>query len=205
MELDDYKNRNWEPGMMAGENPRDQVSLQPLIEELKEKDAQDRKAIRYLVMMFSVFLAIYAGGLGRYQGLMQAGYAFLAGGFLLTLIYFGVKLWMRRKIDYSESTAVFLRKAQQRHTYLPWPELLISTGLILVMGAGGGMIVFVSFEKYFPGSWIPLAVYVAVFLAATAIGHFSGKKIWNKNKRPLFEKIRALREEFLIDDCRLRD
>jgi hypothetical protein len=197
MELDEYKTMNKEELSIKGSETGDGVEpLQNLISEMKEKDKQERKALLYLVIMFFVFVTIYLAQLGRQTGVMQAGYAILASGFILALLYFYLKFRNYAKISYSEPVLLFLKAAERRYAYWTIQDLLVAFPLTIFMGIGGGLIVFSSFNKYFPESPLPLMIYCLIYFTAIFIGFWAGRKQWEKAKRPLYEKIRQLRKEF---------
>jgi hypothetical protein len=163
---------------------------------MKEKDGQERKALLGLVVMFFIFVTIYIAQLNRQAGIMKAGYAFLAGGFVLSLLYFYQKYQSNKKISYTEPVVSFLKAAESRYALWTTKELLISIPLVAILGFGGGLVVYGSFDKYFPGSPVPVIIFCLVYGAAIFIGFLAGKKQWEKSKKPVYEKIRQLRKEF---------
>jgi hypothetical protein len=197
MELDDYKKTGKEAASAGGIAAGDGTgSLQGLIGDLKERDKQDRKALLLLISMFFIFVTIYLAQFGRQEGIMKAAYALLAGGFVLSLLHFYLKFRSYKKISYTEPVIRFLRAAERRYAYWTLSDILVSVPLITVMGIGGGMIVYHSFNKYFPGSPLPLIIFCLVYAAAIFVGFLAGKKQWEKSKKPLYDKIRQLRKEF---------
>jgi hypothetical protein len=197
MELDEYKKTV--PDEMAYQEMDPEVFsaiFHNLTEEMKEKDRQDRRALLYLMIFFIAFSVIYLALMNRQEGVMRTGYTLLAGGFILTLLHFFLKFRKYKKINYSEPVFRFLRSAEQRYAYWPLLEILIDIPLITMMGIGGGLIVYGSFQKYFPGSPVPVVVYCLILIAACITGYLAGKKQWERSKRPLYEKIRQMRREF---------
>lgn len=170
--------------------------LQRLIRDLQEKDRDDTKALRILTVVFAMFVVIYLGAMTRQSGLMREGYAIMTGGFLLSMLFFLFRLRNRSRIDYSAPVIQFLRCAERRHAFLNWQEWIVSVPLILMMGTGGGIVVYTSMEKYFPGSSVPLVIYGIVLLTATLIGYFAGWSRWKRHKQEIYKRIRAMREEF---------
>jgi hypothetical protein len=193
MELDDFKSAG-KADTIDEKNMKGVKTdpLQELIDDMKEKDKQDRKALLYLIILFCVFVVIYLSGMNLQKGDMRAGYTLLAGGFGLSLLFFLVKFLKQKKIDYTAPTLV----AERRYAYLTWQEMVITFPLLVLMGWGGGIIVTSSFEKHYPGSIIPGLIFIVVYLAATGVGYWAGKKQWEKSKRAIYEKIRRMRHEF---------
>jgi hypothetical protein len=197
MELDDFK-----PGKKSEtpeEKNREGVSsnpLQGLIGEMKEKDNRERQALLYLIVLFGLFVVLYLSGMNLQRGDMREGYSLLAGGFVLSLLFFLFKYLKQKKIDYTAPTLVFLKDAERRYAYWTWQDLVISCPLLVLMGWGGGIIVTCSFEKYYPGSIVPVIIFIVVYLIAVAVGFWAGKKQWEKSKRAIYEKVRRMRQEF---------
>jgi positive regulator of sigma E activity len=197
MELDDFKTdrktETIDEKIMKGVKAD---SLQELIDEMKERDKQENKVLLYIILVFGLFVVLYLSGMNVQKGAMRAGYAMLAGGFGLSLLFFLIKFLKQKKTDYTAPTLVFLRDAERRYAYWTWQELVISCPLLVLMGWGGDIIVTSSFEKYFPGSIFPGLIFIVVYIVATAIGYWAGKRQWEKSKRAIYEKIRRMRQEF---------
>lgn len=195
MELDDFKNTS--PQTPEG-MPHDATAdpLGRLIRDMKQRDQLDTRAMYLMVALFFTFVVIYSSILARKSGILQGGYALLVGGFLYSLVFFLVRLRSLKKINYAAPVREFLRRAERRYAYWPWQDILTVIPATVAMAIGGGLIVDGSFQKYFPGSVVPVLIYAAVFVAALGIGHFSGKKMWLRDRKELYERIRALRAEF---------
>jgi hypothetical protein len=197
MELDDFKHTESvqspspDPLPAAGHD-----QLQSLVEEVKTQDATLMKALLIMLISFGALGLIYLTSISRNTGLMKTGYILLGGGFFLLEVYFFTKYRIRKKIDYAAPALEFLRKAEKRYTFWSLPDLLVSLPLLLSMGLGGGLIVYASFQKYFPGSFVPTIIYILIFCAAVAVGSYAGRKQWVQNNKPICEKIRQMREEF---------
>jgi hypothetical protein len=181
---------------MENTEKKEVETLDALIGELKEHDQQDRKALRYIMIMFCALFTVYIAGMNLQKGIMKDGYALLAGGFALSLVFFLLKFLRQRRISYTDPVLVFLKNAEVRYTFWPLTEMIVSVPLLLLMGFGGGVIVYGSMNKYFPGSPAPLVIYAIIYLAAIGVGSWAARKLWVKNKKPVFDKIRRLRQEF---------
>ena len=197
MELDDFKNT-----VLPDNEPYQDVStdkekkMDIFIEELKAADAKDRKNTRMFIIIMGMFVVIYSSALVRYHGTMKDGFAMLVLGFALTLFYLFWRYRKIRNIDYSVPSVRFLREAGQRHRFMSPVDWIVIIPMLLLFIAGGGIIVYASFLKYFgPSAW-PLAIYFVVMAAAVAVGFWSGIKTWKRDKRGLLEKIRKMQEEF---------
>jgi hypothetical protein len=197
MELDDFKNI-----LLPDKEPRTDVStdkenkINIFIEELKVADAKDRKNTRMFIIIMGMFVVIYSSTLVRYNGTMREGFAILVLGFALILSYLFWRYRKIRNIDYSAPAIQFLRKAGQRHRFMRPVDWIVTIPILLLFIAGGGIIIYASFLKYFgPSAW-PLAIYSVVMAGAVVVGFWSGIKIWKRDKRGILEKIRKMQEEF---------
>jgi hypothetical protein len=197
MELDDFKHIE----KMNAPSPEtmpvsSKLPIQSLVEEVKTHDAALLKALLIMMISFGALGIVYLTSISRNTGLMKTGYVLLGSGFLLMEIYFFTKYRIRKKTDYAAPALEFLRQAEQRYAFWSPSDLLVSLPLLLAMGLGGGLIVYASFQKYFPGSIIPSIIYILIFCAAVAVGSWAGRKQWVQNNKPIYEKIRKMREEF---------
>jgi hypothetical protein len=197
MELDDFKPAG-KADTIDVKNMKDVKvdPLQELIAEMKEKDKQENKVLLGIILVFGLFVVLYLSGMKLQKGAMQAGYAMLAGGFGLSLLFFLFKFLKQKKTDYTAPTLVFLREAERRYAYWTWQELVISGPLLVLMGWGGSIIVTSSFEKYYPGSILPGLIFIMVYIVATGVGYWAGKMQWDKSKRTIYKKIRRMKDDF---------
>lgn len=197
MELDEFKNLS-RPGISLNHGlvtgPAD--SMDALISEIKSKDLERKKAVRIIIISFVVLAVIYITSVSGNKGLMRLGYLMLGGSFSLLIAYFLTKYLRMSKIDYAAPVARFLKDAEMRYRYWTLTDFIVSVPMLIVLCAGGGLIVYGSFQKYFPGSYIPLIIYLIVFGAALLVGSWAGRKQWKKQYGTIYEKIVKLKGEF---------
>jgi hypothetical protein len=122
----------------------------------------------------------------------------LGGSFSLLIAYFLTKYLRMRNIDYSVPVARFLQDAEKRYRYWTVTDFMVSVPMLILMCAGGGLIVYGSFQKYFPGSYLPLIIYLIVFGAALSVGSWAGRKQWKNQYGSTYEKIVKLKREFEV-------
>jgi hypothetical protein len=197
MELDDYK-KTGKAYISPDSNTLNVQGdpIQSLIDEMKAKDKQENKVLLYLIILFGLFAVLYLSGMTLQKGAMREGYALLAGGFVLSLLFFLIKFLKQKRIDYTAPILVFLRDAERRYSYWTWQELVISFPLLVLMGWGGSIIVTRSFEKYYPGSIVPCLIFIGVYIVATGVGYWVGKMQWEKSKRAIYKNIRRMKDDF---------
>jgi hypothetical protein len=167
-----------------------------LIGQLKDADSRDRKSLVFTLIISGLFIMIYGTSIARNSGVMLMGYQFLAGGFVLIFLYILIRYFQHKKIDYSEPVILFLQKAEKRYRYFRFSEVIIAIPLLIFIGTGGGLIVYDSFKKYFPGSYIPIALYLLIFISAVSVGLWASRRKWVNEKKRILNNIRLVLSEF---------
>lgn len=197
MELDEFKNLS-DSGISAEQKPLPdpQSSMDDLIRELKVKDQERKKAMRILLMSFTALAVIYITSVARNEGFARLGYLMLGGSFSILIVYFSTKYFRMRKIDYSAPIISFLRDAKKRYKYWSLSDFIVSVPMLLVLCTGGGLIVYASFQKYFPGSVVPMIIYLTIFASALSVGSWAGRKQWKKQYSRTYGQIVRLIAEF---------
>jgi hypothetical protein len=197
MELDDFKNigKNEKTPVLTGEKkPSDNMNT--FIEDLKASDAKEQKKIFSFIIIFFVFVTVYFASFNMQKGDMKSGFGILVLGFVLILGFMFRKYLAYKKIDYTAPSTTFLKKASQRYMFMPPADLIISILLLIILVTGGAIIVYSSFNRYFPGSYIPLIIYFIIMASAVVVGFWSSYKNWKRDKGPVLEKIRQMQQEF---------
>lgn len=197
MELDEFKNLS-RPGKLSNQEAvtRPADTMEALISEIKSKDLERKKAVRIIIMSFVALAVIYITSVSWNKGLMQLGYLMLGGSFSLLIAYSLTKYLRMSKIDYAAPVARFLKDAEMRYRYWTLTDFIVSVPMLIVLCAGGGLIVYGSFQKYFPGSYVPLIIYLIVFGAALMVGLWAGRKQWKNQYGTIYDKIVNLKKEF---------
>jgi len=197
MELEDFKNigkNEKTPEMTGGKTTHD--NMKTVIEDLKASDAKEQKKIFSFIIIFFVFVTVYFASFNMQKGDMKSGFGILVLGFVLILGFMFWKYLAYKKIDYTAPSIIFLKKASQRYRFMPVSELIISVPLLMILVTGGAIIVYSSFNRYFPGSYIPLIIYFIIMASAVVVGFWASYKNWKRDKGPVLEKIRQMQQEF---------
>lgn len=198
MELDDFKHITPAEGP-TGKALNEQTKtddMNSLIDQLKETDARDRKAMYYLIIMFVVFIGIYTGTSMTKHGDFRSAYGVLILGFALALLYIFSLLLKIGRVDYTEPASIFLRKALKRHKFMKPIDWILTLPIFATFFTGGFLIVRYSFMKYMENTLIPEIIFIAVFVAAISVGTWSSYRQWKEKKAPLVEEIRKKLMEF---------
>jgi phosphoglycerol transferase MdoB-like AlkP superfamily enzyme len=143
-----------------------------------------------------MFIVIYSGAQSLQKEEIKSGYGILIVGFSLILFYLFRKLLRNKKIDYSAPTITFLKNAEKRYRFMPFLDVVITIPLLALLITGGGIIVKESFTRYFPGSFLPLVIYLIFMAGVVAFGFWASYRNWLRDKGEILEEIRKMRKEF---------
>ena len=108
----------------------------------------------------------------------------------LILFYLLRKLLRNKKIDYSAPTITFLKNAEKRYRFMPFLDVVMTIPLLALLITGGGIIVKVSFTRYFPGSFLPLILNLIFMAGVVAFGFWASYRNWLRDKGEILEEIR---------------
>jgi hypothetical protein len=201
MELDDFKStgkKEATPGYRK--NHLNSEKMNSFIEELKAKDASERKKALTYITMFFVFVAVYAATMRLHQGLMKTGFALLVMAFVLILGYMFWRYRRIRDVDYSAPAIVFLREAEERYKYMTTTDWLVTIPLILLLVTGGCIVVYATLTRYFGDSIIPVVIYLCIMALAVAIGFWASHKDWKATKGWMLDRIRKMIRESGVEE-----
>ena len=196
MELDDFKRTGKTgdlPDRKNEENGR--INMDSFIDKLKASDQKDRKQVFTFIIMV-MFIVIYSGAQSLQKEEIKSGYGILIVGFSLILFYLFRKLLRNKKIDYSAPTITFLKNAEKRYRFMPFLDVVITIPLLALLITGGGIIVKESFTRYFPGSFLPLVIYLIFMAGVVAFGFWASYRNWVRDKGQILDEIRKIKREF---------
>lgn len=198
MELDDFKQVTPSEGdtVKGIKEPLKIDDMNSLIDQLKDTDAKEKKAMYFLIIIFVVFIVIYAGISMTKTGDFKGAYGLLILGFALVLLYLFSLLLKIGRVDYTEPASIFLRKALKRHKFMKPIDWILTLPIFATFFTGGFLIVRYSFMKYMENTLIPEIIFIAVFVAAISVGTWSSYRQWKEKKAPLVEEIRKKLMEF---------
>jgi len=199
MELDDFKQGKDSKQMPALTGSQsNQNNMNNFIEELKIKDAAERKKVLVFIIMFFVFVAVYSSSLGIQHRGMRTGFSILVLGFLMILGYMSWRLRRLKNVDYTAPTATFLKEAEKRYKFMAPLDWAITIPLLIILITGGSMIVHSTFTRYFPGSYLPLVIYLCIMAGAVIVGFRASFSDWKKKNGRVLERVRRMKKEFGI-------
>jgi hypothetical protein len=199
MELDDFKNRNktHTTPEITGEG-KNRQTMETFIEELKALDAKERKKAGIMMIILVMFIAVYSSSFTLQKGDMKTGYSLLVLGFIIAIVY---AFWRYRRIkdvNYTVPTTVFLTDAEQRCRFMTPVDWLITIPILILFIAGGSVIVYSTFIRYFGDSLVPVFIYLGIMAGAITVGFWASYRNWEKDKGWMLKKVQELKREFGI-------
>ncbi len=199
MELDDFKNRNktrTTPEFTGDEKSRQ--TMETFIEELKALDVKEKKKAGLMIIIIAMFVAVYSSSFTLQKGDMKTGYSLLVLGFFIAI---GYVFWRYRRIkdvDYTAPTTVFLAEAEQRYRFMTPLDWLITIPILILFIAGGSVIVYSTFTRYFGDSLVPLLIYLGIMAGAITVGFWASFRTWERDKGWMLKKVKEMKREFGI-------
>ena len=193
MELDDFKGKKLPlAGNFAGSEDKIITDLQQKVESANIK--QRRKLIYFsgmLIMMAVVYLALHRRG----DTLYNSGMLLLGAGFISGAIYLFMKSRALKESLYSLPVTEFLTAAEKRLTYFRFGDWLVTTSILLLLGAGGGMVLISRLLNYTDNLPLLIVIWVVFFTGIVVFGYFAGRKDWEKEHGSLIKEIRKLKAD----------
>jgi hypothetical protein len=96
---------------------------------------------------------------------------------------------------YSLPVTEFLTAAEKRLTYFRFRDWLVTSSILLLLGAGGGMVLISRLLNYTDNLPLLIAIWVVFFTGLVIFGYFAGRKDWEKEHGSLIKEIRKLKAE----------
>jgi hypothetical protein len=188
MELDDFKGKKLPlAGNLSGREEKIITDLQQKVESANSK--QRRKLIYFSVMLITmavVYLALHRRG----DTLYNTGMLLLGAGFISGAIYLFQKSRTLKESLYSLPVTEFLTAAEKRLTYFRRGDWLATTSILLILGAGGGMVLISRLLNYTDNLPLLIVIWVVFFAGLVVFGYFAGRKDWDKAHGELISEIR---------------
>jgi hypothetical protein len=178
-------------------------SVNGLVDELKRRDAAEKKRLRRMMVVFSLVGALIA--LAAFTGYVDPGVRL---GRVLIVILYGlivataaVKFFGLARVDYSESALAFLRSAERRYRFIaPWEYAYIVPGLAaaalagwLILASGYDMLIRPERALRFN------VLYALGFCALCAFGFVASRKNWQRDKGALHDELARAVKDFSED------
>lgn len=203
MDIDELKNETRKvkaPDVATLDYSERVRTVDGLVDELKRRDAAEKKRIRFSMIIFgSVGIVIAALALrGGADSATRLGRGLLALIYFLLVALSAIKAFILGKVDYAEPTLAFLKKAEKRYRFIgPWEYLCVIPGLVVAGYAGWLLTVSEFNDLAHPARAATFDLfYVLGFLALCALGFFFSRKNWKRDKGPLHDRLTAAVRDF---------
>lgn len=195
MELDDFKGKKLPlAGDLSGREEKIITDLQQKVESANIK--QRRKLIYFsgmLITMAVVYLALHRRGDTLYNtGMLLSGAGFISGA-----IYLFMKSRTLKESLYSLPVTEFLIAAEKRLTYFRFADWLVTTAILLLLGAGGGMVLISRLLNYTDNLPLLIIIWVVFFTGLVVFGYLAGRKDWAKEHGELIAEIKKAKASFV--------
>ena len=174
------------------------IKMESLIEKLKSKDIEYKKALKFLQILFFILLIIYAGLFIVNPDPDLTINHRIAGGlyvaaFAIFAIYFRRNYKRYKTINYFDPVKKVLESTVERYSFWHKETWWTSIGFICLDVAS----IFVA-QRYFPEGWSLLKNIIVVqliFAISAGVGFILGLSKWKKENRPIRDAARTLLKE----------
>lgn len=175
-----------------------------LVDELKRRDAAEKKKFRRMMVFFGVVgvgLVAFALREDPDPG-VRLGRWLLASIYALVVVLAAVKSSGLAKVDYAEPPLAFLRKAERRYRFVDPREYFIMVPGLAVAGLAGWLLAASGFDHFVHRTRATAfdILYVLGFLGLCAIALIMTRKDWKREKGALHARLKRAIEDFAGDD-----
>jgi len=192
MNLDDFKNLTKHVTAPAGA-PSSDAKLGGFIAEMRARDQQARqRALGMAVVMFGVGSTFIATGRADRPGAALTGL-----GMVFVAAIVGLKGHSFGRVNYAAPAREFLAAAAKRYQYWRAEDAVFAVPLLLTLGAGGGVTVWLTAQKYLGdhGALLVILGYLAFFVGLCVFGWIVGRKQWQREHAAWLSEIRRRQGE----------
>jgi hypothetical protein len=144
-----------------------------------------------LVMMAVIYLALERNG----DSLYSTGMLLLGVGFLSGAVYMFMKSRALKGSLYSLPVTEFLAVAEKRLSYIRISDWLVIIPILLLIGAGGGIVFTSRLLNYTSNLPLLISIWVVFFAGLIIFGYFAGRKNWEKEHGSLINEIRKIKAD----------
>lgn len=195
MELDDFKKSNLKHDGNEIETSLNHDSrTDQFLELIKTKIKNQRKKslmwISFLLMLSVIYISVSA----RMDSLTSIGYHLCVIGFTLGAIYLYFRSRPLTNSIYTLPVLDFMDKAEQKINYMNLTDWLIVVPLLLILGAGGGMILITRLLNYTDNITLLIIIWIVFFTSLSIFGFIAGKKNWKKEYGQLLNDLHDLKK-----------
>ena len=99
--------------------------------------------------------------------------------------------------DYSSSVGAFLRESEKRYARVNWRAIWLFVPFFIIATVTAGLGWMNAFARYFShlDELTGLVSFVVLYVSLCIVSAVTGTIWWKKNRKPLLDEIRRLREE----------
>lgn len=151
------------------------------------------KRTRMILIIFGMFITIFAGSLTTREPDMKQGYAILLAGFVSTTGYLFLVYRRYKTVDYDEPVREFLDKAEKRYQFMSPTDTVILPVLITIFYLGGSMVFRKTLSKYTDQNTIVYIAFLVVFIFVIFMGFYFSRQNWEKENGELLRKIQEMK------------
>lgn len=187
MNLDDFKNRTKHVTAPAGA-PSSDAMLGGFIAEMRVRDQRARQRVLGMaVILFAVGATFMATGRAERPGAALAGL-----GIVFVAAFMALKGHSFGRVNYAAPAQEFLATAARRYQFWRREDTVFAIPLLLALGAGGGLTVWLAAIKYLGdrGARFAILGYLVFFVGLCVFGWIVSRKDWRKETAALLEEIR---------------
>ena len=192
MNLDDFKDLTKHVTAPAGA-PSSDAKLGGFIAEMRARDQQARRrALGMAIIMFGVGSTFIATGRADRPGAALTGL-----GMVFVAVFMIVKGRSFGRVNYAAPAREFLAAAAKRYQYWRAEDMVFTVPLLLTLGEGGGLTVWLTAQKYLGERGVRFAIlgYLVFFVGLCVFGWIAGRKQWQREHAAWLDEIRRRQGE----------
>jgi hypothetical protein len=131
-------------------------------------------------------------------GMNALGYLMIGAGLIIGAAYLFIRYKSFSPGTYSLPITEFLQRAEKKISYFNLTDYLIIIPILLFLGTGGGLVFVTSLLEYNDNSVLLIIIWIIFFLALSVFGFLAGRKNWEKDYGPLFQKIIEMKSNYSL-------
>lgn len=187
MNLDDFKDltKHVTAPKVA---PSSDAKLGGFIAEMRVRDQRARQRVLGMaIILFAVGSTFIATGRADRPGAALTGV-----GIVFVAAFMGLKGHLFGRVNYAAPAQEFLAAAAKRYQFWRAEDTVFAAPLLLTLGAGGGLTVWLTAIKYLGdrGARFTILGYLVFFVGLCVFGWIVSRKDWRKENAALLEEIR---------------
>jgi hypothetical protein len=192
MNLDDFKNLTKQVTAPA-DAPSSDTKLGGFIAEMRARDQRARQQVLGMaVILFAVGSTFIATGRAARPGALLVGL-----GILMVAVFMSLKAHSFGRVNYAAPAQEFLAAAAKRYQFWRAEDAIFAVPLLLMLGAGGGLTVWLAANKYLGnrGARFAMLGYLVFFIGLCVFGWIASRKQWQREHAAWLNEIRGRQRE----------